>query len=283
MSELFISDLDGTLLGADAKLSELSRLELTALLHEGLAFTVATARALPSIRAILAGVPLTLPVIELNGALVTDLQSGRHLHAHPLAAQSATDILHTFTALGLSPFIATAYAHGVHLHYGDRANEGMVWFHQEKVEKEDPRLCLTDDLRAALAGDVLGFTILDRAEVVQAARAALVEAGGGAVQTHCFAHPYCPGFWELSAHAPTATKANAIAALRALTEERFTRVTVFGDNVNDMDMFEVADHAVAVSNAVPELLQRAHQVIPSHEENGVVRFLRERWEAGRAL
>ena len=76
---LYISDLDGTLLRSDATLSPYSRTGLQRLLQEGIAFTVASARSAVSMRPILDGITLTLPIIEFNGAFLSDLATGRHL------------------------------------------------------------------------------------------------------------------------------------------------------------------------------------------------------------
>ena len=66
MNTVYVSDLDGTLLRSDATLSVFSRDTLTRLLSEGLLFTVASARSVASIRPILAGLKLPLPIIEFK-------------------------------------------------------------------------------------------------------------------------------------------------------------------------------------------------------------------------
>ena len=73
MKTLYISDLDGTLLTPDALLDPADRDALAALLTGGLAFTAATARTQATVRFILAGLPLTLPVILMNGVTRYDL------------------------------------------------------------------------------------------------------------------------------------------------------------------------------------------------------------------
>ena len=65
---LYISDLDGTLLRPDGALSDYSRDGLNGLIADGMHFTVATARSVVSIRQLLQGLQLSLPVINLNGA-----------------------------------------------------------------------------------------------------------------------------------------------------------------------------------------------------------------------
>ncbi len=54
-----------------------------------MALTVATARSPQAITALLAGVDLRLPVIGLNGALISDPQTGAHLAIRTLATSPA--------------------------------------------------------------------------------------------------------------------------------------------------------------------------------------------------
>ena len=75
----------------------------------------------------------------------------------------------------------------------------------------------------------------------------------------------------IEAFPPGATKALAIRRLaRTLGAER---IVVFGDNRNDLPMFEIADLAVAVSNAIPEVLERADIIIGDHNSSAVAEFI----------
>ena len=77
MTALYVSDLDGTLLTNAATLSDYSRSALRTLLAEGLKFSVASARSVASMRKILRGLTLELPIIGFNGALLSDLNTGK--------------------------------------------------------------------------------------------------------------------------------------------------------------------------------------------------------------
>ena len=50
---------------------------------------------------------------------------------------------------------------------------------------------------------------------------------------------------------------------------------VFGDGINDLEMFEVADECYAMSNAEPELKAAATKIIESNDNDGVARWLAE--------
>ena len=50
-------------------------------------------------------------------------------------------------------------------------------------------------------------------------------------------------------------------------------IVAFGDGKNDMDMFEIADEAYAVENAVDELKAIATDVIGSNDSDAVAKWL----------
>ena len=63
MRTLYISDLDGTLLGPNVMLSERTVRILNNLMSQGVLFTVATARSIASVKYILKDLEITLPII----------------------------------------------------------------------------------------------------------------------------------------------------------------------------------------------------------------------------
>ena len=55
-----------------------------------------------------------------------------------------------------------------------------------------------------------------------------------------------------------------------------TELIVFGDSFNDAGMFTLADTAVAVANAAPEIKELADVVIGSNDENAVCEYIKEK-------
>ena len=51
------------------------------------------------------------------------------------------------------------------------------------------------------------------------------------------------------------------------------RLTVFGDNLNDIPMMQVADCAIAVENALPEVKAVAHEIIGPNTSDSVARYI----------
>ena len=71
---LFISDLDGTLLGKNAELSEKSAELLNIAYKNGVFFAVATARTAATIDGIMKNARPTVPSITQNGVSVYDIR-----------------------------------------------------------------------------------------------------------------------------------------------------------------------------------------------------------------
>ena len=56
------------------------------------------------------------------------------------------------------------------------------------------------------------------------------------------------------------------------------KTLVFGDYLNDLDMFRVAGHSVAMENALPEVKESADQIIGSNKQGAVMNFLETIWK-----
>lgn len=66
-------------------------------------------------------------------------------------------------------------------------------------------------------------------------------------------------------------------ALRRLVKEQFPDLEgkrlAFADGENDLTLFDAAHYRVAVSNAVPELKEQAHEILEGYGGRAVARFL----------
>ena len=69
------------------------------------------------------------------------------------------------------------------------------------------------------------------------------------------------------------TLSKAKSLLKLKEDYVFDRLVVFGDSLNDISMFKIADESYAVSNARDELKELATQVIGYNEEDSVAHFL----------
>ena len=67
------------------------------------------------------------------------------------------------------------------------------------------------------------------------------------------------------------TKAHAALKLKEIIG--CDELVVFGDEINDIDLFKIADKAIAVANAKSELIPFATGFTDSNENDGVAKYL----------
>ena len=274
MTRLFVSDLDGTLLDASGQLSDVTRAELLRLLADGLRFTVATARSIHTLAPILEGIPLSLPVIELNGAAITDLRTRRSLGCHGLEPQVAEDVMRWGLVAGVAPFACT-YVEGEQRLYppAQTSNAGSAWYLETRLRARDPRLRPAVELSQVLRENVVFVNLIARRHELAPIEERLQATHPSCTQTLLYENKYDPGWYWLTVQSALATKERALRELAERFGHGLAGVTVFGDEINDIPMFRAAGHAVAVDNAVPELKRIAHEVIGPHHEHSVARYL----------
>lgn len=274
---LYVSDLDGTLLRNDTSLSQYSKDTLNALLDQGLLFTVASARSIATMRHVLADLPLRLPVVEFNGSFVSDLASGQHYLVHDLHRDILSELWQQIADAGYTPFISTYDGTADRLYYRDITNDGMAWYLRNRQLYQDPRLCYLADLQSGLDDQVVCLTVIGPGLELEKLDEEINQRHAKRVQTHCYENQYSPGWHWLTIHDARATKEQGILSLKRMQGLEDCRLVVFGDQVNDMDMFKMADEALAVANAIPALKEQATGTIDTNEEDGVARYISTHW------
>jgi Cof subfamily protein (haloacid dehalogenase superfamily) len=277
----YVSDLDGTLLRDEAALSPFTRDTLASLLHDGLPFTVASARSVVSMRPMLCGVPLRLPVVEINGAFVSDLATGRHESIASLPSDAAGELLAMIRDAGCEPFLTTFDGREDRLYYREIRNAGMQWFLDDRKQAGDRRLRPIDDPVRALDDEIVCITTIAEHAVLEELAAAYAARFDDRVQIHLFDSRYSKGWHWLTVHDEGARKDRAIRKIMESYDLTDHDLVVFGDEMNDVGMFRDADRAIAVANAVDGLKPYATEVIGSNEEDAVVTYLREAVGQGR--
>jgi 5-amino-6-(5-phospho-D-ribitylamino)uracil phosphatase len=274
MAEVYVCDLDGTLLRSDGTLSAFSRDGLNLLLEAGVSLTVASARGTPGMRSLLAGVGIRLPVIELNGAFVSEIHSGRHLVSNVLAEGESRAAVEILLETGNDPVITTWDGRRDGVHFGSRTNESTTWYVEEKRRYRDPRLAPCDDLLGiAQAENVAQITTFALDEEAPALAERLRGAVGDRVVVHSAANFYWPGWTEMTVQHRDAVKGAAIPALLAACGSAGVEVIACGDHLNDLSMFAVAAHSIAPANAHPDVLESAAEIVGPNDEDGIVRHL----------
>ena len=272
---IYVSDMDGTLLRTAGRLSEYSRRVLRELLEAGVRFTVASARAWAEMTPILGDLPLRLPVIAVNGAYLTDYATGRHLIINHLDGAFAAAVYAHILNEGLLPFVVAHNGTEDCLYWERLINAEMQWYHDILELEHDKRLRRIGRLTDALTEKVIAFAVMGPKHKVQSLSQLLAERYPGRLENFLFENPYSPGHWWLTIHDQKACKSRALRTLLEMEGISPERLTVFGDHINDIKMFQLAGHAVAVANAEELVKRHADELIGPNDDDAVVKYIQE--------
>lgn len=273
MNAVYISDLDGTLLGNNAKLSSFSKEVLNEVLQQGLQFTVASGRSVVSMQTMLNGLNLRLPVIEFNGAFISDFDSGRHEIINSITPDIVESIYKLILEFRCVPFVSSFNGTEDCVYYKDVINDGMRWYLNDRLTNKDRRWRTIEDLTHSFSDRVVCLTVIGHAQQLLELQSAIIEIHGASVETHLIENQYSPGWYWLTIHDYKATKDQAIQTLVENYGLKESEIVVFGDQINDIKMFKIATRAIAVANADPKVKRYATLVTGSNTEDSVVRYI----------
>lgn len=269
---LFVSDLDGTLLGADSRVSPRSVQMLNEAVGRGALFTVATARTPATVVPLMQNVRMSLPAIVMTGAAAYETAHGFYTSCSTIADTVADEIEAAVRACGVTPFRYTMGPDGVLDTYysGTVPSDAEQLFIDQRKHMVLKRMHINEPAAAPrLPESTIMFFAMGPMERISDAACRLRAAGCCSVS--CYTDSTFPGMGLLEVFRLGVSKAAAIRRLAA--ELRVDSITVFGDNLNDLPMMEIADTAIAVANAAPEVLAAADLVIGSNTDDSVARHI----------
>ena len=267
---LFVSDLDGTLMRNDETLSEYTVQTINELIDRGVAFTYATARSIESARPIAGGLNLRLPVITRNGAVLADNRTGRHLEKAVFSAKDVKRLKEVLPELPMYGFVSVFLGEEMHRLYVDCEHVPELQGYIDYYEN-NPTVRPVSTMEEQFSGIPGYVTLIGAKEKIRPIYERMKEYTGW--ETLFQKDTYREEYW-LEICPQNCTKAKTINRLK----ERygFRRLIVFGDGLNDIPMFQIADEAYAVANALEELKKIATGVIGCNEEDAVAKYIRER-------
>ncbi len=270
MHELYISDLDGTLLNSKGKLSTFSLQQLNQLISAGLNFTIATARSWDSTQPIIKGLDLQLPVVLYNGVLVYDPVQKENV-AQNFIPKSDVKILFDLCQINqLEPIVFTLdTANQPSAFYKQISNSHMATYINTRIAQKDKRFKEVKDFTKAKQEHTI--TLITIGEFDALARLKSEVEKQTSLEVHFAEDVYYKSAYWLEFTALNSTKASGIEYLKQTFNPEKT--IVFGDNLNDIPMFEVADEAYATANAREELKQLATGIIGHCDDDAVVKFI----------
>ncbi len=266
---IVFSDMDGTFLTFDKRMSQTNRAALDELAKREIPFVICTARASNALPQEVAEHPATRYAVCANGAYTVDVATGARVETLGMPVQNVVEIYELCESVDA---VCDLFADGVAYTRRDLFERLREFIPDEDQYSLVAKTRLvTEKTVPELSRELAN---LDRISVFWK-----TEEARDAVVAYVEAHPKLT--WTSSYKTvieimnADATKGTALAHLCAHLGIDQARSFAFGDNINDIPMIEAAGMGVAVENALPEVRSAADALTASNDDSGVGRFLLE--------
>lgn len=269
MKKVYITDLDHTFLRNDLSLSDYTKTIWNAKANEAI-LGVATARTYKRSMRFLEGVHINAPMILLDGALIAT-QDKKIIDTKLLSRELSDAIIAEGAKFGIFPFILSL----------ENDNLDEAFLHSFTLNEDQKKVLAhytkEDNLQgfSQLHAMERNFKVVYMGEesLLRELHAHLESMFGGQIKSILAPEAYV-GCYFLTLLHPDADKAHGIKSVSEYMGFSLENLTVFGDNFNDVGMFELANISVAMANAQEGVKAKASVILThTNDEDGVARYL----------
>ena len=262
MDDLYITDMDGTLLNSNGQLSAPSYNYLKLLLSKSFPFTIASGRSPLSVCSIFKNLNFVIPMILLNGAIIYDFQNNKAVTSTPIphtSRQLLDDLRQSFN-LPEFQILSSASGNVISLFSSPEHWEPFWKHYRIPFQNNDP----------APPSSLIYTIFMDHhPEQLEYIYNTLQKTD--LFSLDFYKDTYLPETWFLEIYDKHASKGQALKTLKELYN--FENITCFGNGENDLSLFSESTWCCAVDNAKSSLKDHASQIIPDCDHNGVAEYL----------
>ena len=262
---LYVSDLDGTLLNNAGKLTPRAADMLNCMTEGGTLFSYCTARGLATAGKITERLKLTAPIALMNGVFVYDPLTGEYPVRNIFGAEQSSLLEQAILDNGETPMVFALIDGRERVSYIKGAENLKKHL---AARRGDKRMRPLTSYSKMFDGEMYYAAFINPKNKSALDKIFTKENG--------FSHTFYTDTYDTSQQwyevfSSAAGKADSVLKIKELTGA--DELVCFGDNANDIPMFEAADRCYAVGNAIPELKKLADGVIGTNEELGVPEFI----------
>lgn len=255
---LLATDLDATFLTDDRKVTDENKSAIEYFMSEGGYFTIATGRSIRGLGFVLDIITPNAPLILYNGAMIYDLEKQEPLY-ETFLDKSISGLLEKIEAE--YPFSGIEVCSGNTV-YITRDNERIkkILSKEGVIGKYKHFSGVDMPWRKAL--------FIQEADELPIIRKAIMESEFKNKCNFMQSSPYYMEILPLDA-----TKGKALLKLAEYLGVNKDRTIGLGDNENDIPLIESARYGIAVSNAIPELLDIADIVTADNNSHAIAKII----------
>lgn len=254
---LILSDMDGTLLDENCRISKENRTAIAYFMENGGLFTVATGRSKAGMEHFFPELVINAPAILYNGSVVRDFARGEDIWSANVGENGyilAKRLAEALPELGIE-------AYSGHTPYVAKANR-LTELHFASV-KMNWNPCPPE----MIPQPWLSLVVNGNPEELQETDTLIREEFPGLFFTQYSSHTML----EIMRH--DANKGFGSLHLQSLLGVDPRKVFAVGDGLNDVQLLESAYHSCAPENACPEILRIARHVLPHHKDHAIASLI----------
>jgi Cof subfamily protein (haloacid dehalogenase superfamily) len=250
---LVVSDVDGTLVTHDKRLTDGAKRAVRRLHDAGIGFTITSSRPPVGMRFLIEPLGITLPVGPFNGSSIVDSQlKPIEQHLIPLAAaQRSLEVLNEF---GVDVWLFTNEQWLI------CRDDGKYVPHERDTIKFDPTFVKDFSPFLETACKIVGASadpaLLQRCE---GAMQKALGAQASAIRSQSYYLDITP---------PGQDKGTFVKAMAQRLGISTDAIATIGDMQNDLAMFRVSGLSIAMGNATDDVQKQALHVTGSNEDEG---------------
>ncbi len=262
---LVISDVDGTLVTSQKRVTARTRDAVAALHAQGIGFTVVSSRPVFGLRMLIEPLAIALPVAAFNGGMLAS-PTLRVLQQRMLEPGIARDVIAFLEARKVGVWLFTSDEWITRDPGGAHVSHEMITVQQRPqiVERFDPML----DRVGKIVGVSNNFAQL---EAIEGEARSLFGARATVARSQAYYLDFVP---------PGIDKGLAVRELTEAAGISLAETVVLGDMENDVPMFHQAGFSIAMGNASDAVKRAARVATLSNDEEGfavaVERFILSR-------
>lgn len=264
--KLIVTDMDGTVLGGDHKITEENMRALKEADERGVKVVFATGRFHDSAKEHVTFLEEVMPIVSSNGAIIKHPITNEVLYCNSIDKDISLKIVETLDNLDLSYQI-----------YTDNEILQKYKTEEEKIKMQDfikntfsdkTEIIFKKDLKEDIKDlNILKFNVMDfeRPLLMKEARKEVEKIEGLEVTSS----------WNDNVEIMNAgsSKGNAVKFLCELLNIDKEEIIAFGDNYNDISMLEYVGMGVAMGNAEEDVKKIASYITDSNIESGVAKAI----------
>jgi Cof subfamily protein (haloacid dehalogenase superfamily) len=250
---LVVSDVDGTLVTHDKRLTDKAKAAVKKLEDNGIGFTITSSRPPVGMRFLVAPLGITLPIGPFNGSSMVDGDL-KPITQHLIGAAAAKQSIDVLDKYGVDVWIFTNEDWVI------KRDDGKYVPHERDTIQHAP--LMVDDFAPYLAkackivGASSDFALLERCETEM--QQAL---GDSAVAVRS-------QNYYLDVTPPAQSKGTFVKAMAERLGISLDAIATVGDMRNDLPMFKVSGMSIAMGNASDDVKSQATDVTTSNEDEG---------------